>query len=237
MWYVERCKESNQNSYLTTLKVIINNPIPISNKSDFKNYWIPILDEAEIKYKFNEYKGGSWAFESYDILKHGGYIENNINDLIYVPSFLEVAKKYGYDGIINTDELTNESIEILIPFYKENIKIICEELIFGIPYEEMSNEEIDKGMPESIIWDRSEIESIKKIIPDNYVTNICRPGVLEVSGPSSTWLWIYKIPDEWYILVDASKTKNKGRFIKCDQFDGLISYIQSHSQFKYLAIF
>ncbi len=124
-WYLRR---SGDISWLTTMSITINNPLTCNNKEEFKNKWIPIIDESGINYSFKDY-GQGWSFESYDIIKNGGYIENNINDLIYIDKFVEIAKKNGYDGIIGYDTMENYTIKIFIPFYKRNIKIISSERI------------------------------------------------------------------------------------------------------------
>jgi len=129
-WYAYRSLDSGDSPWLTKMVITIQNPLTCDSKMDFKNKFIPILDEAGIDYEFkeNEY-GVGWYFESYDILDNGGYIENNVFDLVYIDKFVEVAKKHGYDGMIGDDPLTNDVIDVFIPFYKRNIKVISSEII------------------------------------------------------------------------------------------------------------
>lgn len=131
-WYSDRASDGVESDgveldcWITKMIVSISNPLTCDNKMDFKNKWIPILDEAGVDYTFGEDDHG-WWFESNDIIKNGGYIECNIYDLVFIDEFLEIAKKHGYDGITGYDELSNYDIEIFIPFYKKDIKVISSE--------------------------------------------------------------------------------------------------------------
>ncbi len=119
MWYVERA-----DGWLTKMIVDIKNPLTIKNGNDFKKLWIPILDDTNIDYEFNDAGKHGWVFKSYDIIKHDGSGEYNIFDLIYIDEFVDSAKKHGYDGIVGWDVMFNYDIPIYIPFYRKNINII-----------------------------------------------------------------------------------------------------------------
>jgi hypothetical protein len=130
MWYINRNLEKNEKAWLTTLSIKYSNPLSLYNKSDFKKYWIPILNNTNIKYTFKEYDDDSYSFESSDIIKNGGYIENNPFDLIYIDEFLMNVINYNYDIIIGYDILINYDIPIYIPLNINNVKILKNDLYF-----------------------------------------------------------------------------------------------------------
>jgi hypothetical protein len=43
-----------------------------------------------------------------------------------------------------------------------------------------------------------------------------------------TWMFITKHPDEWYIIYNSLEPNEEERRIKCDQFDGLLQYINDN---------
>jgi hypothetical protein len=130
MWFVQRKKEIGEIGWLTKLKVIINNPLTDKNKEDFKKNWIPILNDANIEYEFEEEVNGvSWSFQCDEILTTGKGSENNIWDLLYIDRFLKTAIKFGFDGMIGYDVLEMSEILIYVPFLKKNINIISSEKI------------------------------------------------------------------------------------------------------------
>ena len=119
MWYIYGNTEEGR--WLNKMIVKIENPLTIKNKEDFKNNWIPILDEAKVDYTFEEDDNGfGWSFEYID----NDYQKENKLDLVYIKKFIDVAIEHSYDGIIYWDQLTNGQIMVYIPFLKENIKIL-----------------------------------------------------------------------------------------------------------------
>jgi len=124
LWYIHRVLNINKIAYLTKFKIRYNNPLTINNINDFVTKWEPILKNTNIKYNFNKYSDNSWSFESNDILKNGGYVENNVFDLIYIKEFIEETIKQGYDIIIGYDTLENYDIPVYIPLNINNIKIL-----------------------------------------------------------------------------------------------------------------
>jgi hypothetical protein len=51
-------------------------------------------------------------------------MDDNINDCIYIPRFVEIAIKHGYDGIYGYDLMGSGLVEVYIPFIKNNIKVL-----------------------------------------------------------------------------------------------------------------
>ena len=130
MWYVVE-----RGNWLTTLNIIIKKPLTCGSKNDFINKWIPILEDANINYEFKDLTDDSWDFYSSDIDKHSPYDGySNYYDLVYIPHFVESAKKFGYDGIQGWDIIANYEIPIYISFYKENINVISSEYIPNADY-------------------------------------------------------------------------------------------------------
>jgi hypothetical protein len=124
LWY-----SYNRGGWLTKMIITIKNPLECNNKSDFKNKWIPILNDADINYDFKELPNDSWEFYSIDIQKYSPYEGENFYDLVYIPKFVESAKKFRYDGIKGYDVLSNEAIPIYITFSKESINVISSEVV------------------------------------------------------------------------------------------------------------
>lgn len=118
MWYIHNNSGDN---WLTKMIVNIQNPLTCKNKKDFKEKWIPILDESKIDYTFDEDNG------IFEFISDGFHIQENMNDLVYIKEFVNVAIKHGYDGIINWDSLPNGQIMIYIPFFKRSIIVIDSE--------------------------------------------------------------------------------------------------------------
>jgi hypothetical protein len=114
MWFVNNRIE--EGAWLTKMIVKIETPLI---EKDFNKKWLPMLDEAGIKYTMN-----NGEFYCPDIIENGGYMEWNTAELFYIKEFVDVALKHGYDGIIGWDVLDNYSIKVYIPFLKKNIKIL-----------------------------------------------------------------------------------------------------------------
>ena len=115
-WYADRASEGGE-GYLITAKVSIRKPLTCDNLIEFKQKWIPILDDSNIDYTLEEDDDGrGWSFESSDIIGNGGYEETNIFDLSFIPNFVKTAKYYGYDGIVGDDTFERYDIKVYIPF-------------------------------------------------------------------------------------------------------------------------
>ena len=114
MWFVNNRIE--EGSWLTKMMIKIENPL---TEKDFEKKWLPMLDEAGIEYTFED-----GEFNCQAIVDNGGYMEWNTVELFYIKSFVDVALKHGYDGIVGWDELDNYNIKVYIPFLKKNIRII-----------------------------------------------------------------------------------------------------------------
>ena len=116
MWYAERASDNNNEAYISTMELRPNNPLMCRNHTEFEEKWIPILDQLDFDYKYEKPSGeyGGWSFFSTDIIKHGGYLEDNIYDLIYVDGFKDKCLELGYDCIYGHDVLSNYEIEVYI---------------------------------------------------------------------------------------------------------------------------
>lgn len=114
--------------YLTTCRVNLKNPLQIENKDDVERDWLPILDELGVDYEYKDDEYG-WKFESKDIPSNG--LNDNINDVIHIPGFVEKAIEKGYDGINTWDTFFQGSIRIYVPFKKESIEVISSKKVRG----------------------------------------------------------------------------------------------------------
>lgn len=140
-------------NWLTKLRVKIVKPLTLNNKIDFKQKWMPLLDEANIDYNFKEYGKDGWDFNCEEIEANGGYTSDHIFDLVYIPSFVEVAKREGYDGIIGEDPVANYTITVYIPFSKSNVDVLKSEHISDDDMEEFYEKfsiEIEEYLRENI---------------------------------------------------------------------------------------
>jgi hypothetical protein len=126
-FYVDR------GGYLTEMMVKINHPLTIEDGYQFQKIWLPLFDEAGVKYEFDvkdevvlgEIYKGVWSLDYLNVKGRGG----DVLDVIYYEKFIEAAKKHGYDGIIAEDTFFQTTCEVYIPFYKENINVISSILI------------------------------------------------------------------------------------------------------------
>lgn len=122
-WYASMREEYGENPWISTLKIKINNPL-ISKKKNF-DMWIPILDELGIEYEYNpDGIEGQYFTCKYIVQYTEGFMDDNINDCIYIPRFVEIAIKHGYDGIYGYDLMGSGLVEVYIPFIKNNIKVL-----------------------------------------------------------------------------------------------------------------
>jgi hypothetical protein len=63
-----------------------------------------------------------------DIRKHSNYEGYNQSDYLYVPSVVSELKKKGFDGYIGWDTLSNDDIQIAVPFSLNQIKPVKAEM-------------------------------------------------------------------------------------------------------------
>lgn len=124
IYYVDRMDRGS--GWLTKMEIIINKPLICFTKEDFKNYWVPILEESNIEYYLDEEEDMPelWTLQCDEILKTGQGSENNPVDLIYIKKFYKNVVKLGYDGIIGNDLLDDSDIIVHIPFFKKNINVL-----------------------------------------------------------------------------------------------------------------
>lgn len=140
-WYANEFGDK----WVTTMKITINKPLFIDLDPDdleTESVWSKLIEESGIETEID----GSTPFGlvfliknpdnkdemywSYDTGGLNGYRwTENALDLIFDKNFVKTCLKYGYDGIISSDELHNSSLEVYIPFLKKNINIISSERI------------------------------------------------------------------------------------------------------------
>ncbi len=112
VWYaVDR--HAGDNPVIVHLDVEVHRPMDtLRGDHDM----LDVAKAAGIKFKTDPY------FHCSEIRKHGGE-PDMVNDLVYIPSFVEALRKMGYDSIKTTDVLLNGSIEVLILLDKSQFKI------------------------------------------------------------------------------------------------------------------
>lgn len=122
-WYAAGrfTQDSDYRGWLTKFIINFKTPLKLNGSSDMKNKWLPILDDAKIKYNFND-NGRGWYLK---IIDEDIDIDSDfLYDIVYLDKFVETAKKHGYDGIIGYDAMFQSSIKIYIPLIKNVITLI-----------------------------------------------------------------------------------------------------------------
>jgi hypothetical protein len=121
-WYTNRGIPS-KSDWMTTMEVSLNNPLNLSEPGHFEKKWIPIIKDAKIDYDMVD-DGYGEIFHCDEISEYSDYDGSNPLDLVYIPRFVEEAKKRGYDVIFAFDVLFQDEIPVYIPFYKNNINVL-----------------------------------------------------------------------------------------------------------------
>jgi hypothetical protein len=137
--------------YVTELEITYKNPLTLYSKAEFESKWIPIMDEVGIEYTYT-FSKDEWTFKSEE-LNRMDLIEANPYDMLYIKRFEDAVKSKGYDCVTGYDgflhydssflddsvptDKNQNAIDIYVPLYKKDIKIITAYFWDEAPYPEI----------------------------------------------------------------------------------------------------
>ena len=128
LWYTYNNYDVDT-AYLTTFRLVCDNPLYYENLEGFQKMWLPILDELGYEYEFDNDDGHGWEFYCSTIEEHSPFEGSNPFDCVYLPGFNEKVLEMGYDCIYGYDVMNNYEIEIYIILNTDKITITKSEVI------------------------------------------------------------------------------------------------------------
>lgn len=128
-WYNEAVREFglpnesiSEGGYLTKFEIKMD---VILHEKDFKLDWIPLLNNANVKYTYDE-DNGSFEYDL-DQITHLGRDYNTIR-LLNNNDFKKAVIDRTYDTVFCTDHLADHYINFYMPLNINNVKLISSEL-------------------------------------------------------------------------------------------------------------
>ena len=120
-WYATENEANTGVGKVHELIITAKNPLELYSEKDFTEKWIPLLQEANIPYKFTPTGGKKgtpfetgWQVEIPMVANFSPYDGYNAIDASYIPAFRDVLIKHGYDSIKSKDMLERTEIPVTI---------------------------------------------------------------------------------------------------------------------------
>ena len=91
-------------------------------------------------------------------------------------------------------------------------------------YQEISSEEYYEYP--NISYNQKEINRLENVFRDYSVESDDQLVVVQITNKFDAFGYIYKLPDEWYLVCLVHHQPNDSGYYKCDQLEGLIKLVQ-----------